>query len=149
MAQATGHLFLLSEVRMLATELLDETLVLCPNVAATVIEDGAVLLDLETKYFDRLNSTGWAIVQMLENGASAREIEAQCIAWGALPHDAADGVVLVEKMLAEALVAPGSPAPHPMLQFHGPWVKPTIERQAEPLHRLVSSAFDPSIPLAE
>jgi hypothetical protein len=33
--------------------------------------------------------------------------------------------------------------------MHGSWTEPVIERQAEPLQGLISSAFDPSIPLAE
>ena len=39
-------------------------LTLRPDVVATVLEDGAVLLDLETKYFYSVNPSGWAILQL-------------------------------------------------------------------------------------
>ncbi|MDH3900291.1 MAG: hypothetical protein OEU51_04515, partial [Gammaproteobacteria bacterium] len=34
-------------------------------------------------------------------------------------------------------------------QFSGSWEVPKIERHEEPLERIVTSAFDPSVPLAE
>ena len=33
--------------------------------------------------------------------------------------------------------------------FSGNWLAPTFERHDEPLERIVTSAFDPSVPLAE
>jgi hypothetical protein len=40
-------------------------------------------------------------------------------------------------------------APAPPVTFEGPWQPPAIERQREPLQSIVTSAFDPSVPLAE
>jgi hypothetical protein len=35
------------------------------------------------------------------------------------------------------------------LDLPGPWAPPTLQKQAEPLQRVIVSAFDPSVPLAE
>ncbi len=135
---------------MLARQVEDEILVLCPHVAATVIDGGAVLLDLETKYFYRLNSSGWAVSQMLENGASLPQVLEQCRRWGADEKGLADAQALLDTLVQGSLATyAGSASPGPAPQLEGRWVSPSIERQSQPLHRLVSSAFDPSIPLAE
>jgi hypothetical protein len=45
-----------------------------PSVLCTELEEGAVLLDLETKYYYTLNSTGLVIWQLLEKLESPFEI---------------------------------------------------------------------------
>src|SRR5262245_56392860 len=62
---------------MLAVELRTKPLSLQPHVVTTVIDDGAVLFDLETKYFYRLNATGWAMVKMFEDGATVEQVRSQ------------------------------------------------------------------------
>lgn len=117
------------------------------SVAAAAVDDGAVLLDLESKYFYALNGSGWSIVQMFEGGASPLEVAAQCRDWGA---DEAQVDAFVERLRAYELVEPAidDAAQVPVVHVH-PWSPPTIERQAEPLQNVIVSAFDPSIPLAE
>ena len=133
---------------MLAPELLNRPLSLKPHVVSTIIDDGAVLFDLETKYFYRLNATGWALVKMFEEGTTVEQVRLQCRAWSA---PAAHGPAierLIGTLISENLVSSAShAAAEPELR--GSWIEPRIERQAEPLQRLISSAFDPSIPLAE
>ena len=124
------------------------TLMLRPDVVATVLEDGAVLLDLETKYFYSVNQSGWAILQLFEIGATRAQAEEQCHAWGA-PE--ADGVLkfldtLVSENLITQLDQPSSP---PAIEWTGAWSTPTIEKHREPLQRIMISAFDPTLPLAE
>lgn len=126
----------------------EKTYALRPSIVATVVEDGAVLLDLQTKYFYELNRTAWAIVQMFETSCASREqIDAQCRAWGAA--DLAGVHQFLEILECERLCEAGSPGFADAPAFEGPWEPPVIARQAEPLQRLVSTAFDPSIPLAE
>ena len=36
-----------------------------PDVVATVLDDGAILLDLETKFFYELDATAWALASLL------------------------------------------------------------------------------------
>ncbi len=123
--------------------------VLRPTVVATVVEDGAVLLDLETKYFYHLNAGAWAITQLFEtDGATAEQIEQQCCLWGAPANDGSVRQFLAElerENLVEAAPTAQASAGHKAQ----PWVAPEMKRQAQPLQTLVTSAFDPSIPLAE
>ncbi len=127
-----------------------ETLSLRADVVATVLDEGAVLLDLETKYFFALNATGWAIVQLFESGASIDDARSYATASGAPDDDAVDQFLsrLCEYALVEPAFgadAPGVPEP----LSSGAWSTPTVDRQAEPLQKVIVSAFDPSIPLAE
>ncbi len=117
-----------------------------------MLEDGAVLLDLETKYFYRLNRTGWVIAQLFESGATLQSVSAYCRASGAPASDQAAVTALLEALVGDRLIeASGSPggdlvSPEALAT---PWSAPTIERQAEPLQRVIISAFDPSVPLVE
>ena len=131
-------------------------LALRPEVVATVLDEGAVLLDLETKYFFALNGSAWAIVQLFESGASLDEARSLASDAGA-PHDeTVDQFLdrlcdygLVEPMTGDGLPTPASGAMGAADAPRVPWCTPTIDRQSEPLQAVIVSAFDPSIPLAE
>ena len=121
-----------------------------PDVVATLLDDGAVLLDLETKYFYELNRTGWDVASCFERGASEESVVEQCRAWGAPPEDddairAVIAALRDDGLVEDVLDAATTPAPG----ASGPWTRPTIERQAEPLQKIIISAFDPSVPLVE
>lgn len=119
------------------------------TVVVTVVEDGAVLLDLGSKYFFRLNETAWLITQLFETGGSTdEEIVEQCRRWGAPENDPSVTALLVS-FRREGLIEEAPKRQVAVPQFSGPWSPPTIERQAEPLQGLVTSAFDPTFPLAE
>ena len=126
-------------------------LTLRPDVVATVLDEGAVLLDLQTKYFYALNPSGWAVVQLLESGTTASAVQACCARWGAPADDAARAFVesLHAFGLLEAADASLEPVDATAIEAPSPWSQPTVERQAEPLQQVIVSAFDPSIPLAE
>jgi hypothetical protein len=121
--------------------------VLRSTISAAVLDDGAVLLDLNSKYFYALNASGWAIAQVLESGASFEDVLRRTGAWGA---DAADVRAFLTELqrygLLEASAGAGETAE---VTWEGPWAAPTLERQSEPLQTIMVSAFDPSIPLAE
>jgi hypothetical protein len=120
-----------------------------PDVVATVLDHGALLLDLESKYFYLLNPTGWAVTQLFEDGASLDHVLDRCRAWGA-PETDLEGVrTLIAEMVREGLLAPSSNDSPSQGQAPDAWQPVRIERQAEPLQRVIVSAFDPSIPLAE
>jgi hypothetical protein len=122
-------------------------LTLRSTISVAALDDGAVLLDLESKYFYALNGSGWAIVQLFESNASVEQATQHARTWGA-PGD--DVAAFLERLLAYDLLEPAAaPAVVPETTFSGPWSVPTIERQAEPLQNVMVSAFDPSIPLAE
>jgi hypothetical protein len=122
---------------------------LSPALVATVIEDGAVLLDMESKYFYSLNASGWAIVQIFEStGASVDRILSQCREWGATDEDEIRAFLarLAEKRIVEIAVDSDD---RELPSYTGPWRKPVLTRHEQPLLNIISSGFDPRIPLAE
>lgn len=123
-------------------------LALRPDVVATVLEDGAVLLDLETKYFYELNASAWAVTQIFETGATPAQAEAVTRSWGA-PEGSARAVL--EALVVEGLVADSSATEMTpdLPRYEGAWSEPRVAKQPEPLQRVMVSAFDPSLPLAE
>lgn len=125
-------------------------LALRPDVVATVLDDGAVLLDLETKFFYTLNGSGWALTRLFEYGATTAGVERIAAEWGAGEDDAVRRFVAALRAygLIEEL-GEGEEADVTVVAAPSPWSAPTVERQAEPLQRVIVSAFDPSIPLAE
>jgi hypothetical protein len=125
-----------------------DILALRTDVVATVLEDGAVLLDLQTKYFYALNGSAWSILQRFEAGAVLADVEAFARSCGAPDDDSVKTFVATvrEYDLLEATDSPGDAEAIPP---PASWSAPTIERQAEPLQRVLVSAFDPSIPLSE
>lgn len=126
------------------------TLSLRPDVVVTVLENEAVLLDLETKYFYSVNASGWAIVQLFEGGADVEQVREHCRQWGAPPEDA-DAIARFLAMLeSDRLVVPTPAASHvDGVKIAGAWTAPAIEKHKEPLQRIMVSAFDPTLPLAE
>ena len=119
------------------------------DVVATVLDYGALLLDLDSKYFYLLNPSGWAIARLFEDGATVEHALTRARNWGA-PDADVDGVhAFIDKMLGEGLLE----AAHAPANVDGEppatWEPVRIERQAEPLQKVIVSAFDPSIPLAE
>jgi len=120
-----------------------------PDVVCTVLNEGAVVLDLRSKYFYSANSTAWAILQMFETGASPAEVRAAGRRWGD-PGDAAGVDGVLNQILAEDLVEPAdAPATAPPEIAVPAWVPPVLCKNQEPLQRIMVSAFDPGLPLAE
>src|SRR2546423_5698169 len=116
-------------------------LALRSDVVATVLDDGAVLLDLESKYFYALNPSGWALVQLFEAGSTPDEAIRRCREWSG-GNGRVDAEQAVRFLLDEGLVEP-CPAPgEAQVNPPQPWGAPTIEKQAEPLQKVIVSAFD-------
>lgn len=125
-----------------------------PDVVATLLDEGAVLLDLDSKYFYRLNRTGWLVVQCFESGATLDEVKAYCARLGATGGDAPAIAALLDLLTQDRLieVSPelaADPVTVPQGDHTATWSTPTIEKQSEPLQRVIISAFDPSVPLVE
>ena len=121
--------------------------ILRADVVATVMGEGAVLLDLRTKYFYSANKTAWAILVALEAGA---DLDALAKACRPFTQDAAALEAFFEFLTSEALVEPAASAGWDnQLAVPGEWANPVLEKHKEPLQRIMMSAFDPSVPLAE
>jgi len=124
-------------------------LVLRPEVVATVIEEGAVLLNLDTNDFYEVNASGWAILQLFEGGATREQVMERCAQWGAPANDGPIAAFL-EVLVGDGLVAPSEwPAASAEITLSTAWAAPTIEKAPEALQRIVRSPFDPTLPLAE
>ena len=124
-------------------------LVLRSEVVGAVIEDGAVLLNLETNDFYEVNATGWAIVQLFEGGATRDQVMHQCKRWGGPSNDPAVAAFL-DVLTKDTLVIPSEwPASTADVALTNGWSAPTIEKAPEALQRIVRSPFDPTLPLAE
>ena len=120
-----------------------------PDVVATILDHGALLLDLESKYFYLLNTPGWSVVQLFEDGATTSHAVARAGAWGASETDRAGVAEMIERMTAERLLEATETPANTDGDAPAEWQAVSLERQAEPLQRVIVSAFDPSIPLAE
>jgi hypothetical protein len=56
----------------------------------------------------------------------------------------------VEQLIAEGLLTrDGTPLPTAGISPEGDWRPPELEKHREPLYRIMTSAFDPTLPLAE
>ncbi len=121
-----------------------------PDVVSTVLSEGAVILDLRTKFFFSLDASGWAIAQMFETGATRSEVLAASLGWGAGTGDHPGINAFIDQMIAEQLVEPtGANAAAPAIAALAAWTPPTLSKHREPLQRIMVSAFDPGLPLAE
>lgn len=121
------------------------------TLVATVVEDGAVLLDLETKYFYMLNGSAWAVAQLFESApATLSAIVQRCREWGIGSAEEAAVLTFLDEMRNYGLLEDcATSAAIPPIDFQARWTRPCVTRQREPLQTIVTSAFDPSIPLAE
>ncbi len=110
-----------------------QALVLRPDVVVTLVDDGALLLDLATKFFFSVNHAGVPVVEALEDGIATAAVEEV-----AGPF--------VQALREEGLVVPG-----PAGRSEAPAIDgvPALEKHREPLPEVMVSAFDPSIPMAE
>lgn len=127
-----------------------ESYALRPDVAVTIVGDGAVMLDLSTKFFYSLNQTGWALAQLFEDGATPAQVAEAAVTLGALAEDGDAIARFIGSLLSANLLEAGEAADVPQLPaYNGGWIEPTLEKHPEPLQRIMTSAFDPSIPLAE
>jgi hypothetical protein len=120
-----------------------------PDVVATVLDHGALLLDLESKYFYLLNTPGWSVVQLFEDGSTLSHVLARSEAWGASDVDRVGVTQMIDRMKADRLLEETSEPGNADGEAPAEWHPVSLERQAEPLQRVIVSAFDPSIPLAE
>ncbi len=122
--------------------------ILRPDVVVTLLDEGAVLLDLDTKFFYSANGGAWGIVQLFEAGATIDQVQAQCRAWGA-DEGAMEAVErVIATLLADALLSEAT-TPAETTVPGCQWSVPQLEKHKEPLQKIMVSAFDPSIPLAE
>ncbi len=129
-----------------------------PEVVVTELEDGAVLLNMESRLYYSLNNSALEIWHLLDSPAESQEI-AQRLA-GQVEVDEAQATEAVSAFLTElqnerlVIVAdgidPGRTTEAPAeTDGRQPFTQPELIRHDEPLHEVPVSAFDPQLPLAE
>ncbi len=134
-----------------------------PECVCAVLEDGAVLLNLETRLYYSLNDVGLEVWRLLERGVDTSELGGRISSIFDVAAEQAVGAVssFVAHLEREGLVVPdgGAPAtPTPVGAGNATttngegaraFVPPQLIKHEEPLHEVSSSAFDPQLPLAE
>ncbi|OGW51716.1 MAG: hypothetical protein A2Y81_09590 [Nitrospirae bacterium RBG_13_43_8] len=79
-----------------------------PSVSCTQLEDGAVLLNLDTKYYYTLNSTGLRIWQIMDESKDPLEIAQRLATEYEVDKEKAKASVvkLMEELEQEGLIIP-------------------------------------------
>ena len=138
-----------------------------PEVVYTDLEDGGVLLHLETKFYYSLNDVGQAIWRLLDSGENVEELIQKVIAdYEVEEWDASAGISkFLLELEREQLVIPhqegmgvramaggrseGSAGTKALSAKKKPFSEPELIKHDEPLHEVVMNPFDPQLPLAE
>ena len=134
-----------------------------PDVVCTELEDGAVLLNMETRLYYSLNESALELWNLVDGRRTAPQIgealTARCEIEPEAARDIASRFVgeLEEERLVvsapspEPAAAGGSGAPPPAEPGGSTrkFVAPELIKHDEPLHEVPSSPFDPQLPLAE
>lgn len=126
-----------------------------PDVVCSILQDGGVLLDLETKQYFALNLTGVLVWQHLEDGGSLEALHRAVLSSAAIAPGLDTGLDAFATALVEhglAIHAPESTpstsqVPAPALS--GAWVAPSVTPHGRPLSQVILSPFDPTVPIPE
>jgi hypothetical protein len=125
-------------------------IVLNPDVVCSTLDNGGVLLDLETKQYFALNATGLLVWQYLEDGGSLAS-------WAPSADRSSRGDLdafarsLVAHGLATQAAADGDGAATMSARLSLPeqWTAPTVTPHGRPLSQVILSPFDPTVPIPE
>jgi hypothetical protein len=132
-----------------------------PEVVATELEEGAVLLNMDTRTYYSLNEAGLAIWRLVERCAGADEVADGLRALYATDAEQARAVAarFLDLLQAEHLLtstdAPAATcgaqdaAPATDATAKKPLREPELIKHDEPLHDVPLTPFDPQLPLAE
>jgi hypothetical protein len=134
-----------------------------PEVVETVLEDGAVLLNLKTKFYYSLNGVGYTIWQLLDAAGSPEDLLQRVMA----EYKSEDGQIaksvpnFIKELEREQLLIQhdydGTDGPPNKESVEAevsslekrPFNEPELIKHDEPLHDVVLNPFDPQLPLAE
>ena len=138
-----------------------------PEVVYTDLEEGAVLLHLDTKYYYSLNEVGRTIWRLLDSAESLEGLIQKVTAEYDIEEEHAQGSVpkFLQELEREQLVYPqpaakdasapderareGSAGGGTPSLTKRPFSEPELIKHDEPLHEVVMNPFDPQLPLAE
>lgn len=130
-----------------------------PEVVATEIEGGAVLLNLESRLYYSLNETGLEVWRHAESAAGAEglgrfvaasfDVDERVAAAAAarLLDELVRAGLLVETN--EEVELSAAAEPDRAGGARRPYREPQLIQHDEPLYEVTTTAFDPQLPLAE
>jgi Coenzyme PQQ synthesis protein D (PqqD) len=129
-----------------------------PDVQCTELEDGAVLLNMETRLYYSLNQVGLELWNAIDGAEGPEQVASRLAEGFRVEEDAALAAVsgFLPELERERLVVasegePGT-APAPEAAPEGQprdFEEPQLIKHDEPLHEVATSPFDPQLPLAE
>ena len=130
------------------------------DVVETVLEDGAILLNLETKFYYSLNNTGYKIWQLIDNVNSSQELIENILSdydsqQSEINENVSDFLKeLEEQKLVTAADTANTISNSEISNIDEPsekksFQRPELIKHDEPLHEVVQNPFDPQLPLAE
>jgi hypothetical protein len=127
-----------------------------PEVVCTELEEGAVLLNMDSRLYYGLDPVGLEVFHLAQGAEDAEalgnELEARFEVDGERARVTAAAFVkqLEEKgMLVSGDGAEPSVKPTPPDGPKRPFSEPELVQHDEPLHNVAISPFDPQLPLAE
>ena len=129
-----------------------------PEVVYTDLEEGAVLLHLETKFYYSVNEVGQTIWRLLDSTVRLEELIQRLMAEYEVEESRATASIsrFLQDLEREQLVVrveedshKGSSAATIMPASKKPFAEPELIKHDEPLHEVVMNPFDPQLPLAE
>ena len=133
------------------------------EVVETVLEDGAVLLNLKTRFYYSLNKVGYRIWQLLDVAESSEDLSQKVAAeYQAEGNQVKESVSnFLGELEREQLVTVHEDGMEKRQEVQGsdgtntnsaekkPFTQPELIKHDEPLHEVVQNPFDPQLPLAE
>jgi hypothetical protein len=129
-----------------------------PEVVVTELEDGAVLLNMESRFYYSLNNSALDIWHLLESPVQAGDVAQRLAARVEVDETQATQTVsaFLDELEKERLViaadrseAGGATPASPASGEREAFTPPELIRHDEPLHEVQTSPFDPQLPLAE
>jgi hypothetical protein len=131
-----------------------------PEVIYTELEDGAVLLNMESGFYYSLDVVGVEVWRLIEPANGAAEIGTALTTMFDVSAERATAAVarFVSALLEERLVLPAEHASAVASEAWGgprtsaktrPFSDPVLLKHDEPLNQVSLHPFDPQLPLAE
>jgi hypothetical protein len=132
-----------------------------PEVVSTELEEGAVLLNMETRTYYSLNDVGVEIWRLIEATQGIEELTGELLRKFEAGKDKAESLVsgFIQQLESEKLLKqeqnPVEAKAQPLEKMpereekKKPFVEPQLIKHDEPLHDIPLTPFDPQLPLAE
>ncbi len=132
-----------------------------PEVVYTSLEDGAVLLHLQTRLYYSLNECGEAIWRLLDSAESFEDLVQKVKSEYEVEQGKENSIskflteleqeqlVVSERDGRDEYRGERSVTAQTAPEKKKPYVEPELIKHDEPLHEVVMNPFDPQLPLAE